>query len=312
MAGPRAKPRIPAPLPDEADPFAAFAVEERGASRRWSEPGLVLHELDALTEELLPRRSPRETADAAAPAVADPDPLLALDSLDLPPDAPSPPAVAPAPVHAQPLEEMPAAPAGFPSTLYLEERLRLANVALSGFGQGIRDLDQRWATLRQTADTLQQEIQRAQREVEFVRASGATADPSGSPEPAPPAIAPSPTPTPLAPPPVWPTGRVPPPQRRVEGRPLPGPFGAFTAQRYNQTIGDLKARRLKLAKYTAVFAVLISVGLLILTAIAKEPAPPLWIGVLPAVWMIPVPFFVASFWGTQRVLRRNHLELAAD
>jgi hypothetical protein len=34
-----------------------------------------------------------------------------------------------------------------------------------------------------------------------------------------------------------------------------------------------------------------------------------WIAVLPAIWMIPVPFFVLSFFVTQRVLRRNHLDL---
>lgn len=279
----------------------------------------MLQELDSLTSDLLPRRL---TESKAAPV--SPPPAIAASASPLEEAVARPAAVAAPPevAHEAPAVAAPVAPSSeldevveseeeTPPTLYLEERLRLANLALAGFGKGIRELDERWSSLRQTAETLSQEIQRAQRELEFVR--GARPAPPHGGEPVLPPLPPVEEPRDAeAAATVWPTGRVAPSVRRLAGRPLPSTYGEFTANRYNRTIGDLKARRKKLAGYTIGFAALISVGLLILTAIAHEPTPPFWMAALPAVWMVPVPFFIASFRGTHRVLRRNHLELAAD
>lgn len=325
VAGPRAQPRPPARSSDADPPYAQApsSLPPDTERFRWSEPGQVLQELDSLTADLLPRRrgEPREDEPMAAT-------LSALDALaqlsegaavpeSLSPDA-SPGGAPPVPIS--PPVSTPAPPAAeldaedsTPPTLYLEERLRLANLALTGFGQGIKEMDERWSSLRQTADTLSQEIHRAQRELEFVRGSGVASPEPGDPEETrePPRLR-TPPPTSDVVATVLPTGRVAVSARRVEGRPLPSAYGEFTASRYNRTIGDLKARRKKLAGYTIGFATLISLGLLVLTAIAREPMPAWWVAALPAVWMVPVPFFIASFRGTHRVLRRNHLELAAD
>jgi uncharacterized membrane protein HdeD (DUF308 family) len=74
----------------------------------------------------------------------------------------------------------------------------------------------------------------------------------------------------------------------------------------------LKSRRRRLALWTVVVAAGISTVLVLLTLWAREPMPAWWLAVLPGIWMLPVPFFVLSFFGTQRVLRRNHLNVAGD
>ncbi len=90
------------------------------------------------------------------------------------------------------------------------------------------------------------------------------------------------------------------------------PYRAFTAEKYNRTIAELQGRRRKLVGWTLGCAALISAGLITLTAMYPEPVPALWIAALPAVWMIPIPFFVLSFRGTHRVLRRNHLGVESE
>ncbi len=95
----------------------------------------------------------------------------------------------------------------------------------------------------------------------------------------------------------------------VESKPQSGRFAAFTVEKYNRTIGNLKERRVSLAGWTVALAAVISGVLVTLSLLAHEPAPPIWFAALPAVWMVCVPFFVVSFLSTQRVLRRNHLVL---
>ncbi|MGA8710652.1 MAG: hypothetical protein WB786_05420 [Thermoplasmata archaeon] len=94
--------------------------------------------------------------------------------------------------------------------------------------------------------------------------------------------------------------------------PLTGSFEDFTVERYNRTVSKLHDRRLALGWGTVAAAVAISSSLLWLTLQAHEPVPPIWLAALPLVWMVPVPFFVAAFRGTQRVLRENRLELSEE
>ncbi len=85
-------------------------------------------------------------------------------------------------------------------------------------------------------------------------------------------------------------------------------FCQFTATRYDRTVRQLKARRRRIFGWTVGLAAGISIALEVLNVLAREPMPPWWLALLPLVWLIPVPFFVLAFWGTQRTLRANHLE----
>lgn len=82
-----------------------------------------------------------------------------------------------------------------------------------------------------------------------------------------------------------------------------GRFDRFTVARYNRTMGQVHARRRTVARLVLAAAALISLGLVTLAVLAHEPEPPVWLAVLPVIWMVPVPFFVLAFRGTHRVLR---------
>lgn len=86
----------------------------------------------------------------------------------------------------------------------------------------------------------------------------------------------------------------------------------YTSDRYDRTVGGLRARRRRILGWTLGLAVGISAALEVLNVLAREPMPALWLAVLPVVWLIPVPFFVLSFRGTQRILDRNHLETGVE
>ena len=241
----------------------------------WDDTGLVLRDLDRLRGDL-------STSEAVSPTTA--------------PSAPDP-AVEPG---GRPTGDG----WGIP-TLYLDERLRLAHSAAEVLGRESEEFDRRWRTLQTTISTINRELERANKEMEFVRSMGWTAPPA---EPATEGSSKSP-PFETGPPPTSP----PVPQRPVVA-PAPQvgavpPYGEFTVRRYNETVVDLRSRRRKLLLWTLASAALISAVLVTVTAIYREPTPPLWLAALPIVWMIPVPFFVLSFRGTQRVLRRNHLTL---
>ncbi|MCI4354420.1 MAG: hypothetical protein L3K06_03540 [Thermoplasmata archaeon] len=288
-------PRV-AGLPDGP----AFPSEGVDASRelRDQETQDVLRELDQLHEEIRGREAvapPSDTSPVAVPET--PMPVVA-------PTAVPPAAVAPAP------HEEPEAPDLWetPSS-YLEERLRVANAAARDIGRDFRAIDATWSRIVQTIGTLESEVARANEEMGFIRSGR----PQGPIVASAAALAPAPSIRPTA-------GRAPLPRRVSPPVPAaPGRTGArsnaravyagFTADRYNRTIGDLKSRRRRLAGATLAVAGLISLALVTITALVNEPLPPLWLAVLPAIWMIPVPFFVLSFRGTQRVLRHNHLEV---
>ena len=156
-----------------------------------------------------------------------------------------------------------------------------------------------WQRLQGSVQSLERELGNATREAVFLRSGD---DPATSPL-------------------KLPTGPVRRPRPEAAhgksdpappGRPAPPAYTAFTAARYNSTVDGLKSRRRRLALWTVVVAALISATLVAVAVWAHEPTPPLWLAVLPGIWMLPVPFFVLSFFGTQRVLRRNHLNVAGE
>jgi hypothetical protein len=188
-------------------------------------------------------------------------------------------------------------PVGYGVSPYLEERLGVAHASMSALGREVRSLGERWQQLKGTAEVLEREIGNAAREAMFLSSSG---EPGG---------APLVSPTDLT---VQDLARSALARTRPSLSPRSGsvPYEGFTVARYNTTIGGLKARRRRLGWWTVVLAAAISAALVFLSVSAREPMPAIWwIAVLPAIWMIPVPFFVLSFFGTQRVLRRNHLDL---
>jgi hypothetical protein len=90
------------------------------------------------------------------------------------------------------------------------------------------------------------------------------------------------------------------------------PYLEFTSPRYNRAVGQLRNRRRRLIGWTVGLAVAISVALEVLNMFAREPLPPWWLAVLPAIWLIPLPFFFLSFRGTHRILKTTPLEIRAD
>jgi hypothetical protein len=179
---------------------------------------------------------------------------------------------------------------------YLDERLALASDSISRVGEGLRAIDERWKEVRVAAERLEEELGNATRELDHLRSQAAHRSALPVPTTAGVDRVAAPVLSPTSPAGSVATARL-------------TPYGAYTIDRYNRTIGAVKARRRSLAAWTLVLAVAVSGALLTLTLLAREPAPPIWLAVLPTVWLIPVPFFVVSFLATQRVVRRNHLDL---
>ena len=96
----------------------------------------------------------------------------------------------------------------------------------------------------------------------------------------------------------------------MDGSPAPTPpYAAFTVARYNRTMTALKGRRARLAAFTLLLSAGISSALVALVLYSPATHPPIWIAALPLVWVVPIPFFLLSFRGAQRVLGHNHLNL---
>jgi hypothetical protein len=307
--GTRPKPRPAADAPGQAGPLPPWArfphVDSRRAGRAfddgdapvqetWAEETeRILRQIDGLTDEVRSRtRTPAEPITTREPEPTESDSPEVPELAELP--AASPP---PAPVG---LWEAP--------RTYLEERLRLADVDVADLGRDVRSIADTWSRVHTRMERLESEVRAAHEEMEFIHASsqGGEATPRELPKTVvAPARAPAPSPTASSTPPRAVAG----PAADLWG-PAPAViYAGFTAERYNRTIGALKARRRRLAGWTFLAAGLISLALVAVTATAKEAMPPMWLALLPAVWMIPVPFFVLSFRGTQRVLRHNHLEV---
>jgi len=232
----------------------------------------------------------------AASALAELDQLA--QELGVRPVAPLPSAEAPS-VRSVPKPARGAPPAPLPA-LYLGERIDQADRAVAALGHDLaRDGAAPEPITRHLAE-ISSELRRARRELDFLASEvGFGFDPA--PERAP-----------------WdesrlPTARLPSiPYQPVPDGPAAPPAGApayaaFTAERYDRAVGGLASRRRRLLYWTLGLSAAISVALEGLNLLAHEPTPAFWLVVLPLVWLVPVPFFVLAFVGTQRTLRWNRL-----
>ena len=198
---------------------------------------------------------------------------------------------------------------GAPSP-YLEERLNTARGVAARLSADAVRVEEEVSSLKAALATIDRELGRAAEELAFERSQRSAVPPSEvKPRPAPPAPA---SPDPAKRVAVRGPGLNPAPAKEASWVPLTGSYPDFTVGRYNETVSALHARRRSIGWGTVVVAVGISALLLVLTLRADEPLPVIWLAVLPLVWMIPVPFFLAAFRGTQRVLKKNRLELPEE
>jgi hypothetical protein len=267
--GPDPEARIPS-----SSGVGSGGTEPNVPDHGWSDTDRILAELDRVDAELKPRR-PGVSGSAAAPATAPhTEPATTTASTDYSEE--------PAPLDAK-------------YSPYLEEHLGLATASLVELGAGLRAMDDRWRELREAAIRLEQQMEGAAQEVEFLR-QHAGAVPMGT-IPRGPLVSASET---LA------------ARAASHGLAVDAPFGEFTAERYGRTVASVRQRRRSMAGWTIGLAALISGALLTFTYLAHEAAPPIWLAVLPLVWLIPVPFFVVSFLATQRLVAQNALDLAGS
>ena len=263
-------------------------------------PDPILAELDAIEDELV--RLPPRPAPAKRPL---PPPVVYVPT-EPPPDPPRRPAPPPA-----------EAASGRPS-LYLEERLSGARDGLSLLREDIREIAHRSARADRTSATVADDLEKAASELAFIRARGLFAeDPERRPSDLP---APSDDPPErLRRDPVPPgaaseregwtrMGEPVRPSETADGARYP----EFTAVRYRATIRAAKRRWPIVSVVTLLTATAVSGGLVGLTYLLHAPAPPWWVEALPAVWLIPVPFFALSFRGTHRMLGRDRFDLSGS
>lgn len=244
----------------------------------------VLRELDRLHEELTSHRTDPD-------GNAAPGPALAAEWDESP----------------RPTER---ASLGAPSP-YLEEHLAIARSAVSELVRRSQGVGRDLAGLRNALVTIDREIDRVSAELGYMRSN--PWDEAGTEEGS--------WRVPHAPSETGPTtvtiGQHPPsglssPAGGEFFPSAPGPFSEFTLTQYNRTVSEIHARRRTIGWGTVAAAAVISTALFYLTLQAREPAPSIWLAVLPIVWMVPVPFFVAAFRGTQRILSQNRLELSEE
>ena len=183
---------------------------------------------------------------------------------------------------------------------YLEERMGGARTAAADLGRALDEIAARSGQLRTTVANLEDELTRASREIQFLRNEEPVAEPM--PLPSTPVGARSEAATQARPKPA---------RSAVAARPAApaASFAQYTTERYNRSVGVLADRRTKIGGTMLVLAAAISAVLLVITYLSHDPTPPFFLAGLPVIWMIPVPFFVVSFRGTQRVLRTNPMNL---
>ena len=191
---------------------------------------------------------------------------------------------------------------------YLEERVNLAQTAASRLSKESSALSLGVDSLRRDLHSLDSELARISEELGFLRSSDEESAPWDEGRELGSALPGHRTEEGRESSPFPPSGTGTEPGHTGEEGPT-GSFSDFTLARYNRTVKDLHARRRWLFWGTVGLAALISGILLFLTLRANEPVPPVWLAFLPLVWMVPVPFFVAAFRGTHRVLGRNQLDL---
>ncbi|MCI4364336.1 MAG: hypothetical protein L3K13_08620 [Thermoplasmata archaeon] len=200
-----------------------------------------------------------------------------------------------------------APPTGSPS-LYLDERLARARVAASGLGRELHRVEADSHGLRESIDRLEGDLGEAVEELAFIRANDwGPAGPETSPGATRGARERAPSQRPGPPPQLR---GAPPAVRPVPRRPTQdAPFEAFTSERYNTTVIGLHRRWPRVVWITLLLSAAISLALEAVLLLSREPFPGWWLALLPVIWMLPVPFFMAAFRGTHRVLRETPLTL---
>ncbi|MCI4317774.1 MAG: hypothetical protein L3J96_04485 [Thermoplasmata archaeon] len=182
---------------------------------------------------------------------------------------------------------------------YLDDRLAAASEVADALSTEFEAIQQQTNRLGGSVATLREELGRASEELAFLRSGpGFDTQPSQR-DRAPRADAPTVRPTKTS-------GRSGGPASATDSRPA---YDSFTVSRYNETVGEVRRRRRWLFGSTLALATGISAVLVAVAYLAHEPMPPWWLAGLPLVWMIPVPFFLASFVGTHRMLSTHSLEL---
>lgn len=182
---------------------------------------------------------------------------------------------------------------------YLDDRLAAAAEAAAALATEFAAMQQRTQRLGASVATLREELGRATEELAFLRSGSGVV-------PAPPATDAA-RPSPRTARPANPAESPAPP---ALGPGVASPaYGSFTVSRYNATVREVRRRRPTLFVTTLALAAAISAALVTIAYLAREPMPPWWLAVLPLVWMIPVPFFLAAFVGTHRILASQSLEL---
>lgn len=195
---------------------------------------------------------------------------------------------------------------------YFEEHLAAARRAVGNIDEQVGELQSTSSLLRKRVTAAETELDRISREYQFLRdrSDAARAAPDDGPS-VPPWSEGDPTP--------------PPPSRASEGSSItsgsftairaaaaggpPPVYEAFTVDRYNRTIDSMKGNRTKLVIWTLFLSAVIGIVLVLVMLYSPAVNPPIWIAVLPLVWIVPIPYFLLSFRGAQRVLQRNHLNL---
>ncbi|MCI4327265.1 MAG: hypothetical protein L3K16_06500 [Thermoplasmata archaeon] len=190
----------------------------------------------------------------------------------------------------------------------MDERLAAARAVASTLSNEFGRMERRQQGLRSSVANLESELARATEELAFLRSNGGfdgpdeEEDDDGEAAPARTRSPPSVGSSPMAGPRSAETGT-------AEPSEAPS-YGAFTVARYDATVRDTQSRHGWVAGLTVALAVGISAVLLTITYFAHEAMPVWWLAVLPVIWMIPVPFFLASFRGTHRLLGGKRLDLS--
>jgi hypothetical protein len=188
---------------------------------------------------------------------------------------------------------------GAPSP-YLDDRLASAREVAAGISEEFEAIHEKTEGLGESVAALREELDRAAEELAFLRARSA-----GPSEP----TSPPPRSPPNAPPSARPVIAAYRPSLRENSSGVSPSYASFSVSRYNETVREVRGRRRRLFWTTLVAAAAISGVLVPVAYWADEAMPAWWLAWLPLVWMIPVPFFLASFVGTHRILASHALDL---
>ena len=270
----------PATPPADPDPSSPSGFPE--------EEPLVLDEIDRIITEVRTRRN-----GIAAHA------------------APIPWAI---PISGEPTAFGAASPAereGMPSG-YFEEHLDAARRAVGQIHEQVGELADTSSQLRQRVAAAEGELERIAEEYRFVRERSMSTDSQSGLD--------------LAAPPWW-EGEPEPVDASASGSKVgmtsgsftairaasadgPTPvYAAYTVERYNRTVAALKHGRPRLVAWTLLLSAAVGIVLVLVMLYSPIVYPPIWVAVLPLVWVVPIPYFLLAFRGTHRVLQETPLSL---